>query len=260
MPNKIRPITLALISALAITLAYTSCKKSETAESKSIDKKDLSLKLVKNFYNSFTANLSGGQKSSSLSKLRVNSPNNCDIPYTKQVNDSIIVTADETSYTAKGFITTTTLCDNNQWTALGYKLVDSISSVGLTITSETRMIVKENYTALTPTVGVYGTVKCNGTQWSHIVNTAKYANPVQIVDQTNNFTLKDVVVTANDGNGAARIQSGSALFAISGTVNAPSSTYSYTGTITFVGNNLVNVNFGAEVYVVNLNTGSVTQQ
>lgn len=261
MLNKIKPVAVALVTILAITLAYTSCKKSEnTSSNNTVDQKDLSLKLAKNFNDSFTANLSSGQKSSGLTKQHVNTNNDCGVSHTYQVNDSLVVQAAETSYKAKGYITLTTLCTTDQWTAWGYRLVDSISSVGSTIASETIATVKENYTATTTTTGVYGTVECNGIQQSHIVVKNKAANPVQTIEQTNNFILQHLVVVANDGNGTPRIQSGAALFVINGNVDNPTYNYNYAGTMTFKGNGIVNVDFGSIAFVVDLNTGKVTQQ
>lgn len=248
MLNKIKPVTLTLAVAFAITSVYTSCKKSVTNPSKKgVDKKDLSLQLVKNFNSSFTTNLTtSNKKSNAFSKQRVADTNACPVSFNMPVIDFYNDQATGIAYNASGTMSVIFFCSNNQF---GYTLVDSVYSTYTTPTYESKMTVKENYTAVAPYAGA---ATVNGIQWSHVISTTKDQTP-HTLDQINNFVLQNISVLVQ--NNSSVIQGGATSFNITGTYDGES--YTYTGTITFLGDNKARVSFSDTTYLVDLNAGTV---
>jgi len=254
MYYKAKSATLLSLS-LMVVLFYASCRKNEAKDSTdAINKKDISVKMAKGLYESFTG-ASSSIKKTAASKEGVKAVNTtqCGLSTDSVVNTTINVAADATKYTVTGHINIKYICDQNNWNTIGYTLTDSLHTVRSTPVSSEDATVVDKYDAVTKNYN-YGVVTVNGVQRSHIIFTSNYPSPVT-TDQNNNFTLQNMVVEAFAPKGAD-ITSGNALFVVQGKRNGTA--YNFSGNIKFLGNHKVLVTFLDEAYNVNMITGEVT--
>ena len=254
MTIKARPFIIASLLLIVVALFYVSCKKGETSGiDNGVNKKEISIQIAKNLYESFTGSTDASRKmaaSVSRSGLQVNTTQ-CGTSVDSVVNSTITVAGTSTQ-TITGHINTKYICDNNGWT-IGYTLTGSILIVRSLPTYDYEATVKQKYDAIAKNYN-YGVVSVNGTQQSHIIQTNKFPTP-KTTDQFNNFTLKEMVVDALAAKGADII-SGTALFDVHGTIAGTA--FSFPGEIAFIGDYKVVVSFSGEAYTVNMLTDEVT--
>jgi hypothetical protein len=254
MYYKAKSATLFSLS-LMVVLFYASCRKNEAKEStNTINKKDISIKMAKGLYESFTG-ASSSIKKTAASKEGVKAVNTtqCGLSVDSVVNTTFNVAADATKYTVTGRINIKYICDQSNWNTIGYTLTDSLHTVRSTPVYNEDATVLDKYDAVTKNYN-YGVVTVNGGQKSHIIFTSKYPSPVT-TDQNNNFTLQNMVVEAFAPKGAD-ITSGNALFVVQGNIDGTA--YSFSGNIKFLGNYKVLITFLDEAYNVNMMSGEVT--
>jgi hypothetical protein len=254
MYAKAKSATFLSLS-LMVVLFYTSCRKNEAKESaNAINKKDISVRMAKGLYESFTGASSSIRKTAA-SKEGVKSVNTtqCGLSVDSVVNTTINVPADATKYTVTGRINIKYICDQSNWNTIGYTLTDSLHTVRSTPVYAEDATVIDKYDAVTKNYN-YGVVTVNGVQKSHIILNSKYSSPAN-TDQNNNFTLQNMVVEAFAPKGAD-ITSGNALFVVQGKIDGTA--YNFSGNIKFLGDHKVLVTFLDEAYNVDLISGKVT--
>lgn len=254
MFHKAKSAAVLLLSLLVV-LFYTSCRKNEAKEStNAISKKDISIKMAKGLYESFTGAGSSVKKTAASKEgIKAVNTTQCGVSVDSVVNTTINVAADATKYTVTGHINIKYICDQSNWNTIGYTLTDSLHTVRSTPVYAEDATVIDKYDAVTKNFN-YGVVTVNGVQKSHIIFTSKYPEPVT-TDQNNNFTLQNMVVEAFAPKGAD-ITSGNALFVMQGKINGTA--YNFSGNIKFLGNHKVLVTFLDEAYNVDMMSGEVT--
>jgi len=254
MYHKAKSAALLSLS-LIVVLFYASCRKNEAKESaNTINKKDISIKMAKGLYESFTGSSSSIKKTAATKEgVKAANTTQCGLSVDSVVNTTINVAADATKYNVTGRINIKYICDQNKWNTIGYTLTDSLHTVRSTPVYSEDATVVDKYDAVTKNYN-YGVVTVNGVQKSHIIFTSNYPSPVT-TDQNNNFTLQNMVVEAFASK-SADITSGNALFVVQGKMEGTA--YNFSGNIKFLGNRKVLVTFLDEAYNVDMISGEVT--
>jgi hypothetical protein len=262
MKLKFKLLPLLLVG---VALTYTACKKS--ASSATVDTKTVSSQVALNLAQTLYSGYGGFNVSSGLSapgtfgvdrnKIRLNLTKGrlaiddvggdditCGLQADTTFNTS--VTVDGASATVSGSIGFKFNCTNG--TASGFTVTDALKITESGAQSSGTINVSENLTLAQVTAGDDNSnISMNGN--------AGYSGDLKVngkaTSASYSYTFNQVILT-QDGT----IASGTATFNTKGSNGAGS--WSYNGTVTFLGNGQVKIVINGASYTVNLQTGVVS--
>jgi len=258
-------IKLYLIAALAaVTLTYTSCKKSGSGPANTVSSKQVSQQIALNL----SQTLYGGLGGFSIFD-GINPPSNVNIARRGRglkLNDdgvdfgcgAVIDTTltysttldDGGSASISGEFKFSVLCANGTPNGLSFytklKVTESTAQIGATYNLGENLVI----TAVNPnddntSILMNGSVNVDA-------NVQQKTGSKSTDAETFDYVFKDVKIDPNVGD----IVSGSATFATKGAT--PSGTWNYSGTITFLGNHQAKIVINGTTYTVDLQTGTVS--
>ncbi|MDT3404848.1 hypothetical protein [Mucilaginibacter terrae] len=246
MYNITKKLLFTAVLAGIISFNF-SCKKGDQANEKTtLSQKEFALQLGKSLYQNFKQ---GSAKTVTATKGNLSYAERTVPPACGATTDSIInsyISANGLTQTVKGFLKLTYLCGGNN-VFNGYALKDSIHTVKETAAAREEMTVKEDYVAM----GSFGVVTINGKQTSHVQYNSKTGDQ-KVIDQYNDFTLKDLYYTPTG------IQSAQIPYKANGTYNGTE--FNFEGYIQFYFDIKFAVSVNGQVYWLYPADWSITEK
>jgi hypothetical protein len=277
MKNNLYKNLFAKIATAIVLLSlfvYSSCKKSENSSGSTtpVNTSDIAKQVALNFYKSMTGannavNVNNGIKLQSPIGGKNAANQNLLCGYVADTAYSVNTKSGDTSTTMKTRFTFTYTCATNY--VNGYKLDDTVSSTSTGTLFRSNNYVGQHY-VVTALDSTYKKSAMNGS-----INTGSEFYTLGTNGATKGFhdvyaQYKLTNVTVDASTGTADFISGSATFHmlitdLNPAVNPDNTVMGYTGSITYLGNFTARLSIqvsgsSTKNYLVNLLTGSVTQQ
>jgi hypothetical protein len=260
---KLKRISIMVLACAA--LSYTSCKKSSTEPTVSVQavSTQVALNLAQTLYGGFgafdvtqglnaplTVGVSRNQVRLNMTRGRlgintVDEDPTCGLSVDTTLNYS--TTVDNNSASVKGSIKFTFTCTNG--VASGFNITDNLNITESTPQVSGAYIFGENFTVQTTQPGNDNApIALNGTM--NLSDNLQYkTGSTKATNESYNYTLTSIMIDPTMGD----IASGTATFATKGT-NA-SGTWNYNGTVVFLGNHIVKITINGESHTIDLSTG-----